>query len=80
MPVYHSERGQGVFAYIVVKKSDGEAKYRHIREDISRMCKEELIPYAVPVGYRFIEEKDVPKTSLMKIAWGELEKMAALEY
>ena len=44
------------------------------------MCKEELIPYAVPVGYRFIEEKDVPKTSLMKIAWGELEKMAALEY
>ena len=80
VPVYHSERGQGVFAYIVVKKSDGEAKYRHIREDISRMCKEELIPYAVPVGYRFIEEKDVPKTSLMKIAWGELEKMAALEY
>ena len=44
------------------------------------MCNEELIPYAVPVGYRFIEEKDVPKTSLMKIAWGELEKMAALEY
>lgn len=80
VPVHHSARGQGVFAYIVVKKAESETEYKYIREDISRMCKEELIPYAIPVGYRFIEEKDVPKTSLMKIAWGELEKMAALEY
>lgn len=74
--VPNKSRGQGVFAYIVTNTKHNKKELKAIYEQIEAICKEQLIPYAIPVGYATLNEEEVPKTHLMKIAWGKLQQDA----
>lgn len=76
--VPHKTRGQGVFAYIVTNTKKNKKELKKIYEQIEIACKSELIPYAIPIGYASLNEEEVPKTHLMKTAWGKLQENAEI--
>ena len=71
--VKHKSRGYSSFAYVVLKNDCSEDK---ACEEIMKICRKELIPYAIPVELCFVNGEDVDRTALGKIAYGILEKKA----
>ena len=74
VPVPHSTRGYGAFAFVVTNKEINDEELLKI---VREVCKDKLIPYAIPVGAAHIEESEIERTVLSKVIWGKLEKKAA---
>ncbi len=74
VPVAHATRGYGAFAFIV---ADSVIDNDKLYEKIRAVCKNKMIPYAIPVGAAKINPKDIPYTAIGKVAWGILEERAA---
>lgn len=74
VPVPHSTRGYGAFAFVVTNK---EINNDELLKIVREVCKDRLIPYAIPVGAAHIEENEIERTVLSKVIWGKLEKKAA---
>ncbi len=77
VPVPHESRGQGAYAFVVC---DSRSRDMHIYSLVKNICRENLIPYAIPVGASVITKDEVPHTAIGKVAWGQLEKMAIERY
>lgn len=68
--VNHETRGNSTFAFVVCEEPfDREG----LRREILELCREKLIPYAIPVGIEFCHTEDIKMTILGKIVYGELE-------
>ena len=76
VPVSHKTRGQGVFAYVILKDGNNELEHDKLAEEIKKKCALNLVAYAIPVHIEFCSNKEIPKTSLDKIIWGKLEERA----
>lgn len=73
VPVPHATRGYGAFAFVVTNK---EINDDELLSAVRNVCKNRMIPYAIPVGAARICEEDIPYTAIGKVAWGLLEKKA----
>ena len=73
VPVPHKSRGFGAFAFVVTKVP---VRNNEILGVVREVCKDRLIPYAIPVGVACISESDIERTALGKVVWGKLEKKA----
>ncbi len=73
VPVPHSTRGYGAFAFVVTNK---EINDDELLTAVRNVCKNRMIPYAIPIGAAHISDKDIPYTAIGKVAWGLLEKKA----
>lgn len=74
VPIPHSTRGHGAFAFVVTGQ---EVDDDNLLTAVRNLCRNRMIPYAIPVGAAHIEEKEIPYTAVGKVAWGLLEKRAA---
>lgn len=68
--VPHPYKGQVAKAYIVLK--DGVEENSKIRKEIQELCLKNVSKYSLPAEYEY--RKQLPKTSVGKIAVNELEK------
>lgn len=73
VPVPHDTRGYGAFAFVT---TDTEVKDFELLRIIRDVCKDRLIPYAIPVGAAIIDETEIERTALGKVVWGKLENKA----
>ena len=62
-----------VLAFVVTKVP---VSNNEILGVVREVCKDRLIPYAIPVGVACISESDIERTALGKVVWGKLEKKA----
>ena len=74
VPVPHSTRGYGAFAFVVTGQ---EINDEELLVAVRNVCRNRMIPYAIPVGAAHIGENEIPYTAVGKISWGRLEKRAA---
>ena len=65
--------GFAPIAYIVLEKGVTESK-EHITENIKKVCEEQLPDYLQPFRYKLLES--LPKTSIGKVDYRALEKLA----
>ena len=70
-------RGSVVHAYVVLREQYFYGSQDYIREELMCHCRENLIPWAIPVVIEFCRQRDIPLTPFGKIAWSVLESMAA---
>lgn len=73
VPVPHATRGYGAFAFVVTKQ---EVADDELLAAVRNVCKNRMIPYAIPIGAVNIRAEDVPYTAIGKVAWGLLENKA----
>ncbi len=73
VPVPHATRGYGAFAFVV---TNSEVNDDELLTAVRNVCKNRMIPYAIPVGAAHISDKDIPYTAIGKVAWGLLENKA----
>lgn len=73
VPVPHATRGYGAFAFVVTNK---EINDDELLTAVRNVCKNRMIPYAIPVGAAHIQAEDIPYTAIGKVAWGLLENKA----
>ena len=71
--VEHKLRGYASFAFVVLSEDANKDKAYDV---IYKVCKNELIPYAIPVHIEFVSENEIDRTALDKVAYGILEKKA----
>lgn len=74
VPVPHKTRGHGTFAFVEPVR-DNIDKDR-MKKEIIQLCHNRLVPYAVPIGIKFVDDKFVQKTVLGKTVWGNMEEEA----
>lgn len=73
VPVKHETRGYSTYAFVIGR---GALDQERVSKEIIRLCRQELIPYAIPAGISFCEESDIKMTILGKVVYGELEMRA----
>ncbi len=73
VPVPHKDRGYVAFAFA---ETDDSTNNEKLIADVQRICREYMIPHAIPVDARVVKEEEVPRTAIGKIAWGKLEARA----
>ena len=73
VPVPHETRGYGAFAFVTTNK---EVDNSELLKIIRAVCKDKLIPYAIPVGAAHIDDTEIERTALGKVVWGKLENKA----
>lgn len=73
VPVPHDTRGYGAFAFVVTGREINDDELLKI---VRGVCKDRLIPYAIPVGAAHIGEDEIERTALGKVVWGKLENKA----
>lgn len=73
VPIPHETRGYGAFAFV---KTENDIKNDELLRIVRNVCKNRMIPYAIPVGAACITEAEIPYTPIGKISWGKLEKKA----
>ena len=73
VPIPHDTRGYGAFAFVNTKT---EIKDDELLKIVRNVCKNRMIPYAIPVGAASISDSDIPYTPIGKVSWGKLEKKA----
>lgn len=70
VPVNHETRGNSTFAFVVCEEPFDREK---LRSEILELCRQKLIPYAIPAGIEFCRTGDIKMTILGKVVYGELE-------
>ena len=73
VPIPHETRGYGAFAFV---NTNYAVKDDELLRIVRNVCKNRIIPYAIPVGAARISESEIPYTPIGKISWGKLEKKA----
>lgn len=73
VPIAHESRGYGAFAFV---NTNNEIKDDELLRIVRNVCKNRMIPYAIPVGAAYISESEIPYTPIGKVSWGKLEKKA----
>ena len=73
VPVPNETRGYGAFAFVTM---DEKVENGELLKNIRAVCKDHLIPYAIPVGATCIDESEIERTALGKVVWGKLENKA----
>ncbi len=70
VPVSHDTRGSSTFAFVMCEEPFDRER---VRREILELCKNELIPYAIPADIEFCHTGDIKMTILGKVVYGELE-------